>query len=161
MNIEVVPAYAIVDYVWALLKANTSMTESHYQGRVPIIPTSQQPEFTDGGKPFLVYAWSDNNTIDLYPHKHGNIAFAVYGATDRDIIKISNVLAIAFRRWDESAEDVNDFLIGTPFQGIRFTNFSVQTFEGPTPETQEGGRQSAVVLIRYGCIVDYNIITRL
>lgn len=162
LELEVVPAYIIADYVWALLDINTNMELSHYGGKVPVIPVRQDPVFTDIDKPFLVYAWSENPTRDNYKHRSGQVSLAIYATSNRDITKISNLLVSAFERWDETAEDVNEWKSrpGKPeaFKKIRFSTFAAGAFDGPTPENTEGGRQSAVVMIRYSYIADYEFI---
>lgn len=158
VNIEVVPPYAIIDYVWDLLKLNTSMKLSDYNGRIPVIPSSQQPEFTDLDKPFIVYAWSETPTTDMYKHRSGQISFAIYGKSDREISKISNIVSTALGMYDDSAFNINNWKSeNTSYGTIRFTSLWSGAFDGPSPESQEGGRQSGVVLIRYRYIADYQL----
>lgn len=157
-NIEVLPVYSLIDYAWALLKSNTSMTEADYGGRIPIIPSAQEPEFTDVAKPFIVYAWSEGATNDVSAIRSGQISFVVYGSTDREINTISNLLTVAFNQWDMSAANINQWAIGTPFSSIRFATTWAGTLDGPTPEQTEGGRVSSVVMIRFRYITDYDLI---
>lgn len=157
VDVQVLPIYAIIDYAWAMLKKNTTMKESDYNNRIAIIPTSQQPEFTALNKPFIVYTWSELPTNDISAMRSGVAAFAVYGTTDREINKISNLLVNTFNRWDMSAEGINTWARSGPFAGIRFDTLWATGFDGPSPESQEGGRQSSVVVIRYNCTVDYTV----
>jgi len=157
LNPQILPSYAIIDYAWDVLQENTDMTTSDYNGKIPITPASQQPEFTDIDKPFLVYAWSENDSGGLHVARTGQMSFAVYGRTDREISHIANLLTIGFGRYDMSAENVNQWKIGKPYSQIRFMTFWATTLDGPTPERTEAGRQSAVVIIRYRYVVDYAI----
>lgn len=157
MKPEVHPVYAVVDYTWALLKLNTEMKESDYGGRVPIVPASVQPEFANQTKPFLIYGFTENPTYDPYAIRGGQVAFAIYASTDREIARIENILALAFGQFDESAADVNDWATGGIFQDMHFTTISFGIIEGPSPEDQEGGRKSGVVMLRFECIPTYTI----
>ena len=57
---------------------------------------------------------------------------------------------------------MNNYTSSHPqFIGIRFGYISVGFVEGGTPENTEGGRQSALVNIRFEYYVDYDIKTRL
>lgn len=155
---QVLPVYALIDYAWELLKSNTDMKEADYGGRIPIIPSAQEPEFTDVNKPFIVYAWSEGSTNDVYAIRSGQISFVVYGTTDREINKISNLLVVAFNQWDMSAANINQWAVGGPFSTIRFATTWAGTLDGPTPEQTEGGRVSSVVMIRYRYITDYDLV---
>jgi len=157
-NVEILPVYALIDYAWATLKSNTNMKESDYNGRIPIIPSAQEPEFTDINKPFVVYAWSEGSTNDVTPIRAGQISFVVYGANDREINTISNLLVVAFNQWDISAANINQWAVGGPFSTIRFATTWAGTLDGPTPEQTEGGRVSSVVMIRYRYITDYDLV---
>lgn len=158
MRVEITAPYAIIDYTWDLLKLNTQMDVSDYGNRIPIIPSSQQPEFTESGKPYIVYAYTENPTNEVYAIRGGQIAYAVYGTSDRDINTILNILATQFGRFDETAEDINNWSVGKVFQGLRFTNLSINVIEGPGPEDAEGGPRSGVTMIRYECIPTYEIV---
>ena len=158
MDITVVPSYAIIDYAWALIKANTSLTEADYGGRIPIIPASQQPELTQYDKPHLVYAWSESPTYDPFVIRTGQITFAVYSENDREVGRITNLLTTAFGRFDETAEDINVWKQNGVFAPIRFVSLWCGAYDGPSPESTEGGRQSGVVMVRFRYVADFTYV---
>lgn len=154
---EIVPAYALIDYVWDLLKTNTDMKLSDYNGKIPVIPSSQQPDFVELNKPFLVFEWTESPSSDNYSHRAGQMSFAVYSPLDRDIVTISNLLTTVLGKFDLSASYINQWKVGKVYQDIRFTSVWCGAFDGPSPEEQEGGRKSGVVVVRYQYIANYEI----
>lgn len=162
MDKVISPVYLLRAYAWALLKANTKMRESDYNGLTPIVPVAEEPDIMEFDKPYLVYGYALDSTGGLYARKTGSMSMAVYSANFRELTTILNVLTTAFERQDEAARDVNNFTGKTPgFVGIRFGTISVGFVEGGTPEDSEGGRQSGLINIRFEYYVDYEVSTRL
>jgi len=164
INTTVSPAYLLRSYAWEVLKANDPDTwdESKYGGLVPIVPVAEEPELEEFAGPHIVYGYALDGTGSLYARNGGSVTFAVYDQNFRRLTKTLTILQAAFERQDESARDVNNYTSSHPqFIGIRFGYISVGFVEGGTPENTEGGRQSALVNIRFEYYVDYDIKTRL
>lgn len=160
MNPKLSPVYLLRSYAWAVLKANTQMDETDYNGLVPITPLAEEQELSQYNKAHLVYGYALSATGDLHARREGSMSFAVYSTNFGEITTILDVLAIAFGRQDESATDVNNYTSKTQqFIGIRFGTISIGFVEGGTPEGTEGGRQSGIINIRFEYYVDYNIQT--
>lgn len=164
MNPEVNPAHLLVDYAWGVLKANmpTVWTTSKYGGLVPIVPLSEEPELDAYDGPHIVYGYADDATGDLYAQHSGSLTFAVYDQNFRRLGKTMTILKVAFERQDESARDINNFTttyLNGAYVGIRFGTVDLAFLEGGTPEETEGGRQSALINIRYDYFVDYVVDT--
>lgn len=162
MKSEVIAPYVLRNYIWQVLKANTDMTESDYDGKEPIVPLGEAPELTEFDKPYIVYGFSETPTADLYVQQRGNMAFIVYSTNFRTLSNITNIIARTFERGDESARRVNEYTSTIPaFAGLRFGFIEVSYVEGGSPEESEGGRESAAVNIHYEFYVDYDIETKL
>src|SRR5574338_142876 len=160
-ELEVNPALVINRYTYDVLKGAIGWDRANYNGKTPIIPSQQLPEFTAYNKPFLVYGWSESGSHDLGFIRTGTMAYAIYDLDDRIIIKIIDALVTTFSRWDETAEDVNIYKSSNnAFGDFLFTTFSIGLVEGPTPADQEGGRRSGVVTIRYDYKSNWNVNTR-
>lgn len=160
MKSEVIPPFLLIDYIWAVLKKNTDMKESDYEGLVPIVPLSEAPELTQYAKPFIVYGYAESPSHDLWVRRSGNMAFVIYADNFHQLSKITNVISNAFDRADESARDVNVYTSTVPgFIGLRFGAIQLSYVEGGSPEETEGGRVSSAVNIRYEYFVDYDINT--
>jgi hypothetical protein len=160
MDSKILPAYVLLDYIWAVLKANTDMTEDDYDGLIPIVPLSEQPEIVEYDAPHIVYGFSESATPDLYAKQRGNMAFVVYSTNAREVSHITNIIAKTFNRADDAARDVNNFSSTIPaYVGLRFGYINTSYVEGGSPEESEGGRQSSAVNIHYEYYVDYDIDT--
>lgn len=160
MKAEIIPAFILIDYIWVVLKKNTDMQESDYDGLVPIVPLSEAPEFTQYAKPYIVYGYSDTPSSDLWVRRQGNMAFVIYADNFQQLSKITNIMAYTFDRADETAKDVNDYTSTIPaYYGLTFGYIQVSFVEGGSPEETEGGRISSAVNIKYEYHVDYDVDT--
>lgn len=153
-------AYLLNNYVWEVLKHNTTMKESDYNGKTPIIPANMEPEFAALNKPFLVYGYAEDSTPDLYARRSGSLSYAIWSTSVGEINTILNVIKGAMERRDESAREVNNYTSRIPtFIGVRFGSIHVGLLEGPAPEESEGGRQAGIITLRYDYFADYAVKT--
>lgn len=164
VNTEISPAYFIRAYAWAVLKANMAdvWDESKYGGMTPIVPVSEEPELDAYSGPHIVYGYALDSTGALHARNSGSVTFAVYDDNFRRLTKTMNILQAAFERQDETARDINNFTTGKgpAWIGLRFGTVDIGFVEGGTPEDQEGGRQSALINVRFEYYVTYtNVIT--
>lgn len=164
MNPEVNPAHLLVDYAWAVLNKNypSVWDKSKYKGLIPIVPLSEEPELDEFSGPHIVYGYADDSTGDLFASPTGALTFAVYDSNFRRLGKTMTILKTAFERQDETARDINNFTttyLNGAYVGIRFGTVDIGFVEGGTPEESEGGRQSALMNIRYNYFVEYDVIT--
>lgn len=168
VNDKVIAAGVLNHYVWALLEANTSMTEADYidtnapRGRIPIVPSGQEPRLVAINKPFIVYGFSEDATSDLYANRWGSLSYAVWSSTDdakvSEVNQIMNIIRGSLERRDESAREINSYTDTIPgFEGIRFASTHISYFESPSPEETEGGRAVGIITIRYYYFVDYDV----
>lgn len=154
------PAYLLRSYTWELMQQNELMSADDYDGLVPIVPLSEEPEISETDKPYMVYGYGIDNSGDLHARKRGSVTFAIYDQNFRRLTQIVNVLQAAFERQDEAARDVNLYTsTKTGYLGMRFGYIRLGFIEGGTPEDTEGGRQSALVNITFEYYVDYDVIT--
>lgn len=161
LDTQVSPVHIINRYVYDVLRENMGIIRANYGGKTPIIPAQQVPEFNVFNRPYLVYGFSEDATRDLYAMRSGTVAYAIYSADDRDIIKIINILTTTFGRLDDSAADLNNYKSGIPpFADIKFTSVGVGLVEGPGPAETEGGRQSGVFTARFSYFPHYTVNTK-
>lgn len=155
--------YALNSYTWKLLEANLSWTR--WNGVPPIIPVQQQPEIMQSGKPFIVYGSAIHPPEHLHALNKEAVAYMVYATTATEVNKICNLLSETFRRQDESADDVNDWLVieaGSRTGGHRGVHFAtVKTMMVEKAENaaeEEGGYFAALVLIEAKYTIDSGVI---
>jgi hypothetical protein len=162
MDPTVSAAYLLRSYTWQLLKNNMSdvWDEDKYGGLTPIVPLSEEPELDEFSGPHIVYGFADDATGSLHARNSGSMTFAIYDDNFRRLGKTMNILKTAFERQDEAAADVNIYTSTIPqFIGIRFGTIDIGFTEGGTPEELEGGRQTALINLRYEYYVDYDVKT--
>jgi hypothetical protein len=173
MNPTMNPAYLIRAYAWKILKTNMGdvWDESKYDGLIPIVEVAEDPELEGLSGPHIIYGYAVASSGIFYPHNRGSVTFAVYDDNFRRLTKTMNILQAAFERQDDTARDINNFTTNfttsldldnnprKPFVGMRFGSVWVGFTEGGTPETSEGGRQSALINISFNYFVDYDVIT--
>lgn len=144
-------AYALNSYTWKVLEANLGWTK--YQGKIPIIPSAQQPEFMESGLPFIVYGSAMLPVDDLYGLNTMSVAYNIYATTSTEVNKIANVLYEVFKRQDDAAADVNQWLgvegvsRSGGGRGVSFGTIRVTMVEHAEPSDEEGGYVSAIVLL--------------
>jgi len=159
MIISTLAPHVLNGYVWALLKANTSMLESQYGGKTPIIPSNQEPEFTAYNLPFLVYGFADDPSHENLAQRSGTLVYAIYATSQTDINKIYNIIAEDLGEYDISAHRINAWTTVPTnyanFSGCRFGSINVAFGEGPSPVDQEGGRQAANLTLRFNYVPTY------
>jgi hypothetical protein len=171
MNPEVHPAHILRSYLWELLKANDPATwdESKYGGMIPVVALNEEPELSEYTGPHIVYGYADDGTGTLHARKVGSMTLAVYDNNNRRLGRTMRILTTAFERQDEAAKDVNDYSDNMAdsglngFLGLTFGYIAIGFAESGAPEEgeeTEGGRQSALINLRYEYHVDYSVNTR-
>jgi len=116
---------------------------------VPIIPSQQVPEFNNllPGKTYITY--------DIVQKNHGvqwwlsdeSMIMQIVSRNNTQILTIANFLTDLFRRYEQSAADVNaERMAGSPF---RFLFFRLESANPVQPFIDEGGFMSGDIAIGY------------
>lgn len=158
------PAFLLRDYAWRLLEVNypDAWSKANYNGMTPIVPLNEEPDISQYSKPHIVYGYALDSTSSLPARRRGSMTFAVYDDKFSRLTRTMTILTTAFERLDESARDVNAYTsTKTQYHGLSFASIGVGFAEGGTPEDEEGGRQSALLNIRFEYHVNYNVTTSL
>lgn len=140
----------INSYLWSNIQSELGWET--VRGLVPIISPQQEPELKNTKKPFIVFTWSFSNQdvyIERYTEKAG---YLIYSEDVRDVVRGMNLIIDLFRRFNLSAEDVNDYIYssGTDWQKeYEYKCIEVMTASGPEPIDSEGGTYEASVTIDY------------
>lgn len=153
---------ALNSYTWQLLKTNLGYTDEDYRGVSPIIPTQQQPEIMEIGKPFIVFGTSRHQSDHLYALRAGAVAYNIYATKVVDVNRIANLIAETFERQDDAAADVNYWLHQTDFSDISFGSIRTKMVQEAEPTDEEGGMYSALVILEIKYTFDNpTLVTRL
>lgn len=145
---------ALNSYVWQLMRANEGWDVANYGNRRPIVPANQQPEFLQYSEPFIVYG-SAVNRIEGMPFMTSEVvAYTIYATTAGEANRIMRVIVEALRWMDESARNVNDWLVqeaatrpGGKKRPTTFQSISVNQATSAGPALSEGGRVDSQVLV--------------
>lgn len=157
MQNNIVAPFLLRAYAWEVLKANTDLIETDYEGKAPIVPLGEREEILKYGKPYIIYAYSENTPVRLSARNIGNMAFVVNSTSFSALTKITNVLIRTFERADESAKDINEYTSTIPsFVGLRFGTTEVALAQVDEPEDTEGGNMQGVVNVRYEYYTNYD-----
>lgn len=156
-----IAANDVIDYLWALLRAEGVMTEGDYivaeyaLPLVPIVPIQDEPEMANqlGGKPYLVY--------DYYTHpahatewwrRRDELIFSIYCNDVNKIFEIANLMQDKFQAMDESAQALNKYM--GPSNIFTFHKIELLGFETYKPAVSEGGRTIGEATVCYEYVRD-------
>ena len=142
-------------YLWNQLTSNSIFTATDYysdnigQEIIPIIPVQQSPEMNQflSGKKHIVYDKIGLSYEENWAICCEQILFTIYSTDVSEINEIRNLMTDLFRRMDDTAEDINNFMgSNSPFI---FFSVSLIDLLSPEPEREKVGWQAGQVVIRY------------
>lgn len=157
MKYDLMGVHVLNKYLWSVLKTELQMDESQYFNLVPIIPTQQEAVFNDlpSGRPFLLYTYVTSGYDTDFWANTEQVTYRIFGDQERQLRQISSLLTDVCKRYDWSADDVNDWLENTnqiPVDAddkkFDFKYITVVGGSGPEPYMQENGRQYSTVTVR-------------
>jgi hypothetical protein len=120
----------------------------------PIIPAQQDQELMSMNpeKPFIVYdVRTPQIGVDWFMYEN-MISYVVYSSDAAEANRLVNWFVDVFRRFDQSAEDVNTWLRSGTDERLKKFNFhqiNVAAAVPVEPAENEGGRYSGFVSLRY------------
>lgn len=153
--------HAIAAYVWNLVKNELGWSESNYGGLVPVVPVQQQPELNSASGPFIVFGSAIDPVSTMWLIDSETVALTIYSQKISDINKVTGLVVDKLKRYDESAQIVNDFIYtlnsGHPAKAFDFKTIRVVGASGPQPSLQvEGGRHDGNIIIKAQYTKDFN-----
>lgn len=149
-------------YLWKRLKDTQIFDEADYYSdnigstTVPIIPVQQSAELNQflSGKKHIVYDKIGMSYEDLWAICCEQIIFTIYSTDVSEINEIRNFMTDEFRRVDESARDVNNWVnLSDKFQ---FYSIFIADISPTEPSQEMQGFLSADVIleIKYSRLSD-------
>lgn len=144
----------IRSYLWQELKNAGVLSQNDYWSENldaylnPIIPSQQMPEFQNilPGVPYIVYDIETETYYSDYWICQESATMSVIGNNYEKIYEIMELIKDVFRRFDQSAKDVNDFNQNSIF---RFLKISIDGILSPEYGDDEGGIQIGTIKIMY------------
>lgn len=150
---EVTAGHILAGYVWSRIQTEILWTADDYGGLVPIVPVQQQPELNSATGPFIVFASAIDYYSPLWIINHETVSFTIFSEGTRDINEVTNIIVSKFKKFDESAKAVNDYIATLGAAYNEYKNFDFKTIRvtgasGAQPSLQEGGRQDGNVVVK-------------
>jgi hypothetical protein len=132
-----------------LIDLNNYMADGFSQALQPIIPAQQVPEFNNmlPGKTYIIYDVSQSHGSTQWWMSEDVITFDVVSRDPSEIQTIINLITDFFRRYDDSAKDVNLSLIST--SPYRYHYFKVESADPVQAFANEGGFMNGMISVRY------------
>lgn len=155
---------ALALYAWWLLRTNLGWDEANYGNRMPVVPFSDEPTLTQYDQPYIIYGFTENVDRRIHLCTSGTMTFMVRSKHLSDISKAVNVLMEGFRRYDESANDINGYINASQtnqdyFGDLTFQYTNVFYTEPGSPEKTEGGRITGTLSFDYMYTASPRIVT--
>jgi hypothetical protein len=150
-----IAAADIRSYIWdsivevGLLDPNDYFADGFYENMVPIIPSQQIPEFNNllPGKTYMIYDFEIKPVpVQWWMTEEAMTITAI--SQNYDVLnQMTNLFHDLFRRYDESAKDINDYLGGN--SEFLYHHISIDSVMSPEPFNAEGDYQMVSVTFTY------------
>jgi hypothetical protein len=151
-------------YVWSILQSENLLSSSDYYADgfdsylIPIIPAQQMPEFNNllPGKTYLVYDYEVKKGRENWWISEEDMTISIISTSYDKINTILNCLFDYFRRFDDSANDLQEYLNTNQLNDFNFHLLYVDSIISPEPFDKEGNFQVGQIKICYGYSRDLN-----
>lgn len=145
----------IRSYIWSkIAEAKILDIQNYYADGfdaplIPIIPSQQVPEFNNllPGQTYLIYEFEVKTVPVQWWMTEEMMTISVMSQNFEDVNEITNLLHDLFRRYDESAKDINDFLGGT--SNFIFHHTLIDSIVSAEPYSSEGNYQIGSISFSY------------
>jgi hypothetical protein len=150
----VVPPYGFINKVGAGVINPEDYPVSGGARVVPIMPVQEQVEIKDlianPSLPYLVYDFDLVGYDTEWVICKERLTFKIFSPDVPEILKIMNVMIDLFRRFDESAKDMNDYAkTVSPNSPFKYHYFTLSEANSPDPAEELAGRMEADIAITY------------
>jgi hypothetical protein len=142
-------------YIWDEIQSKELLNPQNYYAEgfddalVPIIPVQQVPEFNNllPGKTYMLYDFEVKTVPVAWWMTEELMSISVISQNYDKINEITNLLHDLFRRYDESAGNINEYLDGNT--DFLFHHTMIDSVMSPEPYSTEGDYQIATVHFTY------------
>lgn len=147
---KILPSHIIAEYAWQILRDNNGMAPIN--GMVPMAPIDDEPNFSDSGMAYGIFAYAENESGQLDVERKGVFSLRLTCKTSGQLGAMLNTLSTAFGNRDIITERMNIWsstMFTGQFVGIRFTELKTSYVEGGEPPDTEGEPVVGVISISY------------
>ena len=143
------------EYIWqkiqdaGLLNPQNYYADGFNDTLVPIIPSQQIPEFNNllPGKTYMIYDWEVKTVPVQWWMTEEALSISVISQNYEKINELTNFMHDLFRRYDESAADINAYFSGN--NSFIFHHTMIDSVMSPEPFSSEGDYQIGTISISY------------
>jgi hypothetical protein len=145
----------IRNYIWENIKLEEILDENEYYADgiptslLPIIPVQQVPEFNNllPGRTYMLYDFEVKTVPVQWWMTDESFTLTVISQNYEIINEITSLIHDLFRRYDESANDINAYFEGD--SDFLYHHFNIESVFSPEPYSTEGDYQVGSVVISY------------
>jgi len=132
-----------------LINLNDYIADGFSSPLEPIIPAQQVPEFNNmlPGKTYVIYDITQSHGDTQWWMSEDVITFDIVSRDPSEIQTILNLATDLFRRYDDSAKDINLSLIAS--SPYKYHYFKVESSDPVQAFANEGGFMNGIISIRY------------
>jgi hypothetical protein len=149
------PSADIRKYIWDNIKKADILDENNYyadgiqDALLPIIPAQQVPEFNNllPGKTYMIYDFEVKAVPVQWWMTDESFTITAISQNYEVLNQINSLLQDLFRRYDESAVDLNNYLSGDT--DFIYHHIMIDSIFSPEPFGTEGDYQMASVTFSY------------
>lgn len=131
-------------FIWDQILLSEILDENDYyadgfsESLIPIIPTQQVPEFNNllPGKTYLIYDFEVRQVPAQWWMTEETMTISIMSQNYDVVNELSNLLHDLFRRYDESAVDINGYFEGE--SDFIYHHLSIDSIMSPEPFSTEG-----------------------
>lgn len=149
---EITATHLIAQYMWHVMRTELGYDPNDYGSIAAISVAGQQQELASFTKPYVLMGWS-SQPVDLWLIERQIASFTIFSQDITDINEFVNLFVDRFKRMDESAKLVNDWLSAQPQEyKDHYGRFDIKSIQfrasvGPQPPLQEGGRHDGNIIV--------------
>lgn len=156
-NYNSVASADIRQYVWqsiqdaGILDPNNYYVDNMPEGLIPIIPAQQVPEFNNllPGKTYMYYDFEVKTIPVQWWMIDESMTITTVSQNYETVNQINNLILDIFRRYDESAGDINSFLAENGGSDFKYHHTLIDNVRSPEPFETEGDYQYGSVTFSY------------
>ena len=145
----------IRQYIWQIIQDEGILNENDYyadgfsSALMPIIPVQQVPEFNNllPGRTYMLYDYEVKVVPVQWWMTEEAMTVTVISQNYDVLNETTNLFHDLFRRYDESANDINAYLNGE--SEFIFHHIAIDSVMSPEPFNSEGDYQMASIVFTY------------
>lgn len=142
-------------YVWGQIQQAGLLDIQNYYADgfddplIPIIPSQQIPEFNNllPGKTYMIYDYEVKTVPVQWWMTEESMSISVISQNYEKINELTNFMHDLFRRYDESAKNINDYFNNS--SSFIFHHTMIESIFSPEPFSTEGDYQIGTIAFAY------------